>query len=206
MTISILNYGLGNISSITNMIQKAGGRASLCNKPSDLLNAEKIILPGVGAFDYGMQRLNDEAWIDTLNFMVMERKTPILGICLGMQLMCLSSEEGLLPGLSWINAKVKRFKSPQIDGYKVPHMGWNIAKMAQENALFQDNGLEQRFYFVHSFYVDCYEPQDIVLQTYHGNEFVSGFQKDNIFGVQFHPEKSHRFGLSLMKNFIEYAC
>lgn len=203
MAIVIIDYGLGNLNSIENMINRAGGKAEICKSPSDLHKATKIILPGVGAFDHGITGLQNGQWIEALNEVVLHNHTPILGICLGMQLMCNQSEEGKLPGLGWIDSEVRRFEFPLGSALKVPHMGWNTVSIKTPNALIKAEDSEQRFYFVHSYHVVCKNSQNVVATTNHGHEIVAAFNRDNIYGVQFHPEKSHRFGMTLIKNFIE---
>jgi len=201
--IAIINYGLGNLNSISNMIKKIGSVANVISSPEHLDDASKIILPGVGAFDAGMTGLKNGGWIEPLNHSVFKQKTPILGICLGMQLMCNYSEEGNIPGLSWIDASVKKFVFDDTNSsLKIPHMGWNTIKIKKANSLLKiDN--EQRFYFVHSYYVECNNWNDIISVSNHGFDFTAAFGKDNIYGVQFHPEKSHRYGMAVLKNFIE---
>lgn len=201
--IIIVNYGLGNLSSVLNMITKAGGQAIIVSDPNMLTEADKIILPGVGAFDHGMSSLHNNGWVKALNEAVLVKRVPILGICLGMQLMCKSSEEGGLPGLGWIDADVKRFKLPAESMLKIPHMGWNTVDIAKPNPLISDKEGEQRFYFVHSYHVVCKNPLDVLATSNHGYEITSSFSHNNVFGVQFHPEKSHRFGMALLKKFIE---
>lgn len=201
--IIIVNYGLGNLSSVLNMITKAGGQATIVSDPNILTEADKIILPGVGAFDHGMSNLHNNGWINALNEAVLVNQVPILGICLGMQLMCKSSEEGILPGLGWIDADVKRFKLPAESVLKIPHMGWNTVDIAKPNPLISDKEGEQRFYFVHSYHAVCKNPLDVLATSYHGYEITSAFSHNNVYGVQFHPEKSHRFGMALLKKFIE---
>lgn len=203
MGIMIVNYGLGNLNSIANIIKRNGGESSICDDPGTIHNATKIILPGVGAFDQGMSGLNEGGWIDALNELVLNKKIPVLGICLGMQLMCQSSEEGELPGLGWIKAEVKRFNLPVNSNLKIPHMGWNTVDVVKPNPLISNDEGEQRFYFVHSFYAECLNKDDILATTHHGFDITAAFSRDNMYGVQFHPEKSHRFGLALMKKFIE---
>lgn len=198
--IAIVDYGLGNLGSISNMVKKVGGKSLITSNLDEIKKAKKLILPGVGSFDNGMKQLRELGLIDILNKKVFEEKTPIMGICLGMQLMTKSSQEGNLSGLGWIDAQSKRFKS---DSLKVPHMGWNIVYQHKESKLFSQIDGEQRFYFVHSYFVDCKRDDDILTTTFYGHDFVSSFEKDNIVGVQFHPEKSHRFGMSLFKNFLE---
>ena len=203
-TVDIVDYGVGNIGSIMNMLKKVGGTAQVVSTPEQLTRAEKLILPGVGAFDHGIQTLIDGEWIDALNDAVQSRHIPILGICLGMQLMCKASEEGRLAGLGWIDACVKRFnfESDQRP-LKIPHMGWNVVKVTRANDLVSDLSEQQRYYFVHSYYVECNCTDDVFLMAEYGNEFVAGFQHENIWGVQFHPEKSHKFGMALLKKFLE---
>jgi len=201
--IFIINYGLGNLSSVLNMIIKAGGQATIVSDPDILTEADKFILPGVGAFDHGMSNLHKSGWINALNEAVLVRRVPILGICLGMQLMCKSSEEGNLPGLGWINAEVTRFKFPVNSNLKIPHMGWNTVDICKTNPLISDKEGEQRFYFVHSYHAVCNNPLDVLATSYHGYEITSAFSNENIYGVQFHPEKSHRFGMALLKKFID---
>ena len=200
--ISIVNYGLGNLNSISNIISKVGGSSVIINDAAEVKNAEKLILPGVGAFDHGMQKLNDEGWIHVLNEAVLHQKKPVLGICLGMQLMCNSSEEGVLPGLGWIDAEVKRFSIETSSANKIPHMGWNAIKVKKQNGILEDKTEEQRFYFVHSYHAVCNNPNDTLASASHEYEFAAAFCHENIYGVQFHPEKSHRFGMELLKNFI----
>ncbi|TAN42074.1 MAG: imidazole glycerol phosphate synthase subunit HisH [Nitrospirae bacterium] len=198
--IAIASFGIGNILSLTNMVRYIGFDAVVADKPGDLLCATKIILPGVGAFDYGMKRLSDLGWIDVLNEVVMQRRVPVLGICLGMQLMCRSSQEGNSKGLGWIAADVVRFDGA---GLRVPHMGWNSIEVSNPNPLISSNYGEQRFYFCHSYHTVCDDPSDILATARHGYDFTAAFSCNNIYGVQFHPEKSHRFGMSLIKKFLE---
>jgi glutamine amidotransferase len=198
--ISIINYGMGNLGSIQNMLKKIGVESKIITKPEELENASKIILPGVGSFDTGMRNLIEGGWLDLLNRKVIIEKTPILGICLGMQLMCNGSEEGELPGLGWFDADVRKFISEE-KSFKIPHMGWNIVKPIKESSLFNDNFEVRRYYFVHSYFVQSNNKSDVLANTCYGFDFVSAFERDNLIGVQFHPEKSHKFGLSLLKNF-----
>jgi glutamine amidotransferase len=204
--IYIINYGVGNLSSIANIIKKVGGESEIISDVSLLKTAKKIILPGVGAFDHGMKKLAEHGWINELNEAVLNRKIPVLGICLGMQLLCKSSEEGILPGLGWIDAEVKKFSFPEGSDLKIPHMGWNTVKVKKENALIKETDEEQRFYFVHSYRVVCNNPENTLATTNYGVEFTSSLSHDNILGAQFHPEKSHRFGMSFLKNFIDIPC
>lgn len=201
--ISIVNYGLGNLGSIANMLKYMGKPAIIVDHPEQLVGAEKIILPGVGAFDAGMQLLHSRGWIEVLNHKALEERVPVLGICLGMQLMTHASEEGKEKGLGWIPGAVKKFNFPENGKLKVPHMGWNEVHICKEQQLLSNPNGESRFYFVHSYYVDLMEEKDALLRTHYGHDFTSGFQRENIIGVQFHPEKSHRFGMELLKNFAD---
>lgn len=202
--ISILSYGCGNISSIANMFRVLGIETRIVQTPEQVLQAEKLILPGVGAFDYGMGRLDEAGLIDALNHVAHQKRIPILGICLGMQLMCRMSEEGKRPGLNWVDAEVKRFVFPEEQQHlKVPHMGWNNLQIARENPIVVPEDERQRFYFVHSYFVRCNDASDVLATSHFGHDFVASFNKSNLYGVQFHPEKSHRYGLALMKRFGE---
>lgn len=198
----IIDYGLGNIGSIVNMIRKVGYECVVSCEIEKIRNATKIILPGVGAFDSAMKRLSELSLIDVLKEKVIIEKTPIIGICLGMQLMTFNSEEGKIEGLGFINAVTKKFNLDE--KYKIPHMGWNTVSLKKDSKLFYGmENRENRFYFVHSYYAVCSNPYDVLTTSnYGGIEFVSSFEKENIIGVQFHPEKSHKFGMQLIKNFV----
>jgi glutamine amidotransferase len=198
--ITIVDYGLGNLGSIKNMLHKLGFESLISNQPSDIEKASKIILPGVGAFDKGMTKLKEFGLLDILNKKVTVDKLPTLGICLGMQLMTSRSEEGNEPGLNWVNAECIKFKFDD-SKHKVPHMGWNYVKSSKDQELINDSEQKFRFYFVHSYYVKLQDSKDELFSTKYGFEFTSAFQKDNITGVQFHPEKSHKFGMELLRNF-----
>jgi glutamine amidotransferase len=200
--ITIVDYGVGNLNSVANIINHVGGECIISSDPNIILNSSKLILPGVGSFDNGMNELSKRGIIDALNEVVLIKQNPILGICLGMQLMTLRSEEGNLDGLGWINAEVLKFKFESNSNLKIPHMGWNQLNVKNSNPLFHKNDQELRFYFVHSYYVKTNFSEDIIGTCNYGDEICVAFQKENIFGVQFHPEKSHRFGMSLIKNFI----
>ena len=198
--ISVLDFGAGNVGSVIRMIEKVGGSARRVSRPGDIDANEKVIIPGVGAFDNGMSSLS-EGWLEPLNSLVDEGRVPILGICLGMQLLCRSSQEGVLPGLGWIDAEVVRFEFPAGSPLKIPHMGWNTIEVKKTNPLFPLVESEQRFYFVHSYHVVCRNPASVIATTVHGAPFVAAVRAGNVFGVQFHPEKSHRFGMALLRNF-----
>lgn len=200
--ISIIDLGYGNFASILRMINKVGGIGSCINTVQDILKAEKMIFPGVGHFDVGINMLQKNHLVDALHQRVLVDKIPLLGICLGMQLLCNKSEEGHNVGLGFVDAEVNKFRFPPEAGLKVPHMGWNSVHVARKNLLIVSKE-EQRFYFVHSYYVVPKDTNITIATASHGVEFCAAFQKDNIFGVQFHPEKSHRFGMALMKRFVE---
>jgi imidazole glycerol-phosphate synthase subunit HisH len=199
--ISIVDYGMGNSGSILNMYKHLEIPAQVVSTPEEIAKAEKLILPGVGAFDTAMRTLKEKGLLDALNKKA-KSKTPILGICLGAQLLTKKSEEGTLPGLGWIDAETKKFSFKQ--PLNVPHMGWNYIHETRKNKLFAGIDAEPRFYFVHSYHLVCNEPCDIATTNY-GYDFVSAVQKGNIYGVQFHPEKSHKFGMHVLKNFAELA-
>ena len=200
--ITILHYGMGNLGSILNMLKRIGVAAEVCERPEELAKASKLLLPGVGAFDAAMQRINGIKGLrEALDRKVLEEKTPILGICLGMQLLTLSSEEGQLPGLGYIPGLTLRF--PTSADLKVPHMGWNLIQEVKTNPLTANLPEEPRFYFVHSYYVKVQDPAHRVATVHYGLDFDAVIQKDHILGAQFHPEKSHRFGMQLLKNFAE---
>lgn len=204
--ITIIDYGVGNLLSIRNMLKKAGYRdATISNKENDIAQAEKLILPGVGHFDYGMNQLRESAFFDTLNKRVQIDKIPILGICLGAQLLTQGSEEGEQPGLGWVQARTIRFDSSRMDAsLRVPHMGWGDVRMQKPSKLFDNMPGEPRFYFVHSYHLVCDDPTDELVSCTHGYAFVAGVERGNVLGVQFHPEKSHKFGLQLLSNFVNH--
>jgi glutamine amidotransferase len=198
----IIDYGMGNVNSIANMIKKVGGKSTITSDINQIGDAAKLILPGVGAFDNGMKNLKEMGLIPILNKKV-EEQAPILGICLGMQLLTKSSEEGQSPGLGWIDAETHRFNFEQNDSQlKIPHMGWNMVIPQDQVDLFRDFEDFPRFYFVHSYHVVCKNKKEVLGVTTHGYGFTCSVRKDNIFGTQFHPEKSHRFGMQLMKNYL----
>lgn len=200
--IVIVDYSMGNTGSIKNMIKKIGYNAIISSNVGEILEAKKLILPGVGSFDHGMKNLIDLGFVDILNQKVKIEKTPILGICVGFQLFSKKSEEGNFDGLRWIDAETIKFKFSE-SNLKIPHMGWNSVILKRDSSLFTNFSSERQFYFVHSYHVVCKNSDEIVTTTNYGYEFVSTFQKDNIYGTQFHPEKSHKFGMQLIRNFIE---
>ena len=203
MSIGIISTGFGNLASIQRIIEKLGGQATYVNTVADLARVGRIVLPGVGHFDEGVRSLRASGLVDQIVERVKDRGMPLLGICLGMQLLCRGSEEGLESGLGLMEADVKKFCFPADAKLKVPHMGWNVVKPTRPNALISLGEEEQRFYFVHSYRVVPDDPEVIIGVANYGSEFCAAFQKDNIIGVQFHPEKSHRFGMALMKRFME---
>jgi imidazole glycerol-phosphate synthase subunit HisH len=200
--IVIVDYGMGNLQSVQKRIHKVGGKSIISSNPNIIANASKIILPGVGHFGKAMNKLKDRNLFQALNQAVLERKVPILGICLGMQIMAKHSEEGDSEGLGWIDATVKKFKIEDKLRFKVPHMGWNTVVIKKGNPLFTNTQDNPEFYFVHSFYLDSNDKSINLNETNYEQDFVSAIQLDNIFGVQYHPEKSHDAGNSLFKNFI----
>jgi glutamine amidotransferase len=201
--IVIIDYGLGNIGSIVNMFKKIGVKAESTSTKDGIEAAEKLVLPGVGAFDNGMENLEKLGLIPVLNKKVLEEKTPVIGICLGFQLLSKSSDEGKRSGLGWINANTRKFDFPKGSALKIPHMGWNNVNLKKQSKLFNDMYDEPRYYFVHSYHVCCNDNNDILTTTRYGYVFVSSIQRDNIYGCQFHPEKSHKYGLKLLSNFAE---
>jgi glutamine amidotransferase len=204
--IVIINYGIGNLTSVKNMLKKAGASDVVVSAEiKDILQADKLILPGVGHFDFGMRKLKSSGLISVMEQKVFEDKVPILGICLGAQLMTKSSEEGVEDGLGWVDAQTVSFdKTKMGSGLKIPHMGWNYVNPFKDSMLFEGMHSDPRFYFVHSYHFQMSNPEDIWLQSEYGYEFCVAYQRDNVFACQFHPEKSHKFGLKLMENFVKF--
>ena len=198
----IIDYGMGNLGSIANMIRHLGFKSIITSDISDIQSAKKIILPGVGHFDKAMQNIRKRNLTEIIKEKALNEHVPMLGICLGMQIMCNASEEGSEQGLGLINADVKKFTFENNSTLKIPHMGWNIVEQAKDNRLFSESLKPHRFYFVHSYYVNCNDKSDVLTSTNYGFNITSAFQRKNIFGVQFHPEKSHKFGMDLLRNFI----
>jgi glutamine amidotransferase len=191
---------MGNVASVANMLKRAGETDSILTGDPDLLRkADKVILPGVGAFDKGMRHLGADLR-EALDEVALSRRVPVLGICLGMHLMTRRSEEGQSPGLGWIAADTVRFRFPPDSQLKVPHVGWGYASSTRSNPLVTDV-IPVRFYFVHGYFVKCDREEDVIAKAGYGGEFTCAFHHDNLFGVQFHPEKSHSFGMRLLKNF-----
>jgi glutamine amidotransferase len=200
--IKIVDYGSGNINAIANIYKRLNIAVSFAQTPNDLESATKIILPGVGAFDYAMNCLDMSGMRRVLDDAVMLRKTPVLGICLGMQILAQRSEEGKREGLGWIPGEVKRFDPLNIPPpAQIPHMGWNDVVPARPSGLFAGMGEQSVFYFLHSYYFSCVNPENVLATSRYGNEFCCAVNSERIFGVQFHPEKSHQWGIQLLKNF-----
>jgi len=200
--IAIINYGLGNLGSIANMLKVIGEKSVITSDKKEIEAADKIILPGVGAFDAGMSRLKEAGLVELLKTQALEVKKPVLGICLGMQLLGRKSEEGSLPGLGLIPFDNLRFRLDDTE-LKVPHMGWDIVSFQQNNPLLEGLLGTQRYYFVHSFYAKCDSPDNVLMTCDYGHEFAAAVVSGNIYGVQFHPEKSHDFGMALLTNFVK---
>lgn len=200
--ISIVDYGLGNLKAFSNIYKRLNIPAELVSTTEQLAKSDKIILPGVGAFDHAMEKLNDSGLAEMLKELVIVKKIPVLGICVGMQMLGKSSDEGKLKGLEWIDGEVKLFDINTIQHTtRLPHMGWNDVKPTKPNPLF--NGLEEQalFYFLHSFYFICSDKDDIIAESEYGVQYTCALNHKNIYGVQFHPEKSHNYGIQLLKNF-----
>ena len=201
--IVIIDYNMGNVGSIANMIKYVGGKSIISNNHKDIEKADKIILPGVGSFDTGMRNLKEFDLINILSKKVSKDRIPVFGVCLGMQLLSKNSEEGILEGLGWIEAKTVKFNFKSNLKLNTPHMGWNDVEVNKENeGLLKDLPLEPRFYFDHSYHLECNYKPDIMGATNYGYSFPCAIHKDNIYGVQFHPEKSHKYGMKVFENFI----
>lgn len=197
--ITIVDYGMGNVGSICNMFKRIGTNVEVTSDVARIAAARKLLLPGVGAFDAAMSRIQECGLRDVLERKALHERIPVLGICLGMQLLTRSSEEGKLPGLGWVNATTRRF--PMSRNLPVPHMGWNLVRPGPRSCLTEGLGDEPRFYFVHSYYVRMDDQAKAILTTTYGIPFDAALQDGNIYGAQFHPEKSHRFGMQLLRNF-----
>lgn len=199
--IGIVNYGLGNVRAFLNLYKRIGIEAKLIDFPDDLLNISHIILPGVGSFDVAMRLIVKSGFKQSLDYMVLEKKVPVLGVCLGMQIMSNFSEEGDAFGLGWIKGSVRDFSSNPDFNFAKPHMGWNSVTPKKNHEILTNLKDDCRFYFLHSYFFECEDSQNILLQTSYQFPFTSAVQRENIFGVQFHPEKSHQNGITLLKNF-----
>lgn len=202
--ICIVDYGTGNLASIANMLKKIGQTSVITSDAGIIAKARKLILPGVGSFDTGMGNLRRLGLLEILDRKALEERVQVLGICLGAQLLMDGSEEGVLPGLGWISGKVIRFRTAQGEKpFKVPHMSWNFVEPQKPSRLFDGMYDDPRFYFVHSYHFSPDDRQDVLTETVYGYTFASSIEKENIAGVQFHPEKSHKYGMKLLQNFAE---
>jgi imidazole glycerol-phosphate synthase subunit HisH len=195
--IAVLDFNLGNTGSVVNMLKRLGCHVKIAKDTDSLVGATGLILPGVGAFDRGMDKIDNSGLKQQLNDLVLVEKLPVLGICLGMQLMTKGSEEGETKGLGWIDAHTVKF-TPE-GKLKYPHMGWNLVEPHKNNELFMKLDAESKFYFVHNYHVECNDKDDVMTSTDYGYKFTSSFQHENIWGCQFHPEKSHKFGMQLLE-------
>jgi len=203
-SIVVIDYGMGNLGSIANMLKYLGASAVISADKTLIEKADKLILPGVGHFDRAMQNINQLDLFNLIQYKALDQQVPIMGICLGMQLLCNFSEEGNDKGLAFVDAEVVKFNFEKSQNLKVPHMGWNKIEIAKSNSLIT-KGLTDyaRFYFVHSYYVKCNNESGVLTRSLYGHSFISSFEKNNIVGVQFHPEKSHKYGITFFRNFIE---
>ena len=201
--ITIIDYGVGNIYAFQNVYKRLDIPTKIAKTPQDLEDAQKLILPGVGHFDYAMSQLNNSGMRAKLDELVLEKKIPVIGICVGMQMMGNKSDEGELEGLKWIDANIRKFDETTIHHRtKLPHMGWNDVNPSN-HPLFKGLEKEAIFYFLHSFYFECNEPKDILATSNYGISFTSAANHENVYGIQFHPEKSHRYGEELLHNFAK---
>jgi glutamine amidotransferase len=202
----VINYKVGNLGSISNMLSYLGVPHKVSGQAQDILQADRLILPGVGSFDYGMNQLRASGLVECLNTKVNMMRTPILGICLGMQLMCSASEEGDQLGLGWFDATVERFNLEKMDKMRsVPHTGWNGITVSNNHWVSSELPLDPRFYFVHTYHAVCRNPSDVWMTSEYGYVFASAIAQGNKAAVQFHPEKSHKYGLALLKKFSEWS-
>ncbi|MGX4803508.1 imidazole glycerol phosphate synthase subunit HisH [Bradyrhizobium guangdongense] len=200
--ICIVDYGLGNVTAFASVYNRANMEVSIARKAADLKVASKLILPGVGHFDHAMRLLQASGMRESLDELVLRGNVPVIGVCVGMQILGRSSEEGNLPGLGWIDADVKSFKTSGVaEDMPVPHMGWNDVRPRASELLFDGLQNQARFYFLHSYYMECDRPENVVATSHYGAEFACAVRSAHIHGVQFHPEKSHHFGNRLLTNF-----
>lgn len=202
--IVIVDYGVGNLMSVRNMARKVGIEALISSSASDILTADQVILPGVGHFNHGMEMLHASGLVDALNEAANVQKKPFLGICLGAQILGNGSEEGDAPGLGWIDMECRRF--PRAEGYPVPHMMWNDVSIKISGTILDAAPMDARYYFVHSYFMSCSDPANIVATTKYSIEYASVVRHDNIIGMQFHPEKSHKYGMAIVRAFGEIGA
>ena len=202
--ITIVDYGLGNVGAFANTYKRMGLLVRTARTADELASAERIILPGVGAFDHAMDLLDASGMRETLEDLVIDKETPVVGVCVGMQMLAEGSDEGVRAGLGWIPGRVRHFSHAASNAdLPMPHMGWNDVNPTPGEALFRGLETGSRFYFLHSFYFECADPADAAAHTSYGLEFSSAVRRGHVHGVQFHPEKSHHFGSALLKNFAE---
>lgn len=202
--IHIIDYGLGNVQAFVNMYKRLGVEAVRAKSADDLKDAKKLILPGVGAFDHAMGLLNASGMREPLERLVIQQAVPVLGICVGMQILAESSDEGVGPGLGWIKGRVRSFESNENSAtLPMPHMGWNDVTCTLPSPLFKDLNKDARFYFLHSYYFECVDSKNTAARAFYGFEFDCAVENGNVFGVQFHPEKSHHWGAALLKNLAD---
>jgi glutamine amidotransferase len=200
--IAVIDFGMGNIGSICKMLRFVGADPVVTSDPGVMASADRIVLPGVGHFDRAVANLRGLGLVEHLQRIVVEDGKPLLGICLGMQLLCRSSEEGSLPGLGFVDAQVRRFEFPGNPRLKVPHMGWSPITAKKTSVLLKGLDNDSRFYFVHSYFVACADSGDVLAEAAYGAPYVAALERGNVMGVQFHPEKSHRFGIQMFRNFV----
>jgi len=200
--ITLIDYGMGNIGSVANMIRHCGGQSVTTARAEDVTRADTLILPGVGSFDAGMRALRERGLDDAIRTAVTENGATLFGICLGMQLLLDGSEEGVEKGLGLVPGRSRRFTGA--GALRVPHMGWTQVRPVRQSTLFDPTDDERRFYFVHSYYANCADPSDVAAVSEYGETFTSAIERGDVMGVQFHPEKSHKFGMALFRRFL--AC
>jgi glutamine amidotransferase len=203
--IVIIDLGISNVASVSNMIRVAGIEFAVTRDPKVVEAAERLVIPGVGAFDEAMSRLEQARLLPVLHRRVLVDRVPVLGVCLGMQLLSQGSDEGTRPGLGWVRGRTRRFDLPMSDKLRIPHMGWNTVSQVRANDVLRGQTPE-RYYFAHSYFVECDDRLDIIAQTSYGVTFTSAVQRGHIWGVQFHPEKSHTIGMQVFKNFAGFSC
>jgi glutamine amidotransferase len=202
--ITIIDYGLGNVLAFVNVYMRLNIPVAVAKTAADLAGATRLILPGVGSFDHAMEQLDQSGMRETLEKLVVQQRMPVMGICVGMQMLASSSDEGKLPGLGWIDGRVRKFDVAAMPrGTNLPHMGWNDVHPTVEGGLFKGLEKDARFYFLHSYYFECAQAANVLAQTDYGPDFSCAVRRDNVYGVQFHPEKSHHFGSQLLSNFAE---
>jgi len=200
--IAIVDHGMGNLGSVQNMLRRIGASSVRTADPDEIARADKIILAGIGGFDGAMERLEELGLVDVLNQRVLQDRVPILGVCLGLQLMAHGSEEGANRGFGWLDADVRRFSFPEDQRLPIPHMGWQEIDLTRSSPLFSETGATPRFYFSHAYHLVCHDPADVVATATYGYSFAAAVHRGNILGTQFHPEKSHVFGMDAYRRFV----